>query len=92
MADPTIEKTDDGYRMTDGARSVPISTEDFEDLYFSDPNLNTSQFYRLLTDSVCKNDDQRLNVRGMVEESDLGLNDALRKLQQDIQALPDPTA
>lgn len=91
MADPVFEKLDDGkYQITNGEKVVPITPEDFEDLYFSVEGLAPSYFYRSLTDNCCKDDDQRLAIKEMVENSDLGLNKSLEKLMQDIMALPEP--
>ena len=89
MVDPTFEKTDDGYRITDGTRIVIMTAENFEDLFFAVP-VSPSQFYRLLTDSCCTEDADRVAIREMVEASELGMNAALDKMQAEVAALPEP--
>jgi hypothetical protein len=81
-----IEKLSQGqYRISDGNARVDFDKERYEDLFYAVP-VDTTAFYRLLTESVCETDDERKAMVGMIE----GLGDmekGLQDLQEQIVSL-----
>lgn len=81
-----IEKLgDDAYRISDGDKSVSFDREHYEDLFYAVP-VDTTAFYRLLTEAVCESEQDRTTMVDMIK----GLADmesGLKALQDEIQQL-----
>jgi hypothetical protein len=62
-----IERAAEGtYRISDGERSVELDQERFEDLFYAIP-VDSTSFYRLLTEAVCATDDDRKAMVTMIQ-------------------------
>ena len=79
-----IEKTDGGYRLSAGGDEILLDLERFEDIYYAIP-LNTTGFYRLLTEAIPGNDDERAAMLRMIEGAD-NMDTALQALQDQVLA------
>ena len=79
-----IEKTDQGFRLSAEGDEILLDLERFEDIYYAIP-LNTTGFYRLLTEAIPANDDERAAMLRMIEGAD-NMDTALQALQDQVQA------
>jgi len=81
-----IEKKKDGtYRIFDGKGEVTFPKSRYEDIYYAIP-VDTTAFYRLLTEAVCRTDEERKRMVAMIN----GLKDmdaGLKGLQDQVQKL-----
>lgn len=81
-----IEKTPEGaYRISDAARAVSLDRERYEDLFYAVP-VDTTSFYRLLTESVCETDEDRAAMVSMIEGLD-DMDAGLQALMDQVVAL-----
>jgi hypothetical protein len=81
-----IEKlADDKYRIHDDARSLEFDKEHYEDLFYAVP-VDSTAFYRLLTEAVCETEDERKTMVAMIEALP-DMDSGLKALMDDIAAL-----
>jgi hypothetical protein len=81
-----IEKADSGFRLLTGEKEFLLDTEAYEDLFYAIP-VNSTAFYRLLTEQAAQTEEQRALIVDMlksVPDMDATLND----LQEQIKNLP----
>lgn len=81
-----MEKTEAGFRLSGGGRTFDLDQESYEDLFYAIP-VNTTAFYRLLTEQAARTEEERARVVSMLE-AEPDLDTALNDLQQQIQNLP----
>jgi hypothetical protein len=61
-----IEKTRKGtFRISDGGQAVEFDKERYEDLFYAVP-VDSTAFYRLLTEAVCETEAQRAAMVAMI--------------------------
>ena len=82
-----FEKTEGGYSISDGERSLFVPDEKFPDLYFSVP-IAPTYFFRLLTDDILQTDEDRHTLREMLDAA--GLTAALDSIMEEIQQMDEP--
>ncbi|MHC4779221.1 MAG: hypothetical protein ACYTFG_11660 [Planctomycetota bacterium] len=73
------------YRISDGERSVEFDQERFEDLFYAVP-VDSTAFYRLLTEAVCETEGERGAMVAMIN----GLSDmdsGLKGVQDQVTGL-----
>ncbi|GEM_PF-1394851 len=79
-----IEKTPEGaYRISGGGKAVGFDKEQYEDLFYAVP-LDSTSFYRLLTEAVCRTEDERREMVDMInglEDQEKGLSDLQKQIQ-----------
>ena len=81
-----IEKLEeDHYRISAAGQTIDFDKERYEDLFYAVP-LDTTSFYRLLTESVCETDDDRKTMVSMIE-SLTDMESGLKTLMDQIVAL-----
>ncbi|MHC5037307.1 MAG: hypothetical protein ACYTHM_08340 [Planctomycetota bacterium] len=73
-----IEKLPEGrFRISDGTRNIEFDKASYEDLFYAVP-LDSTALYRLLTEAVCRTDEERNTMVAMIEgqgDMEAGLND-----------------
>ena len=81
-----IERLFEGkYRISNEDRRVEFDQERFEDLFYAVP-VDSTAFYRLLTEAVCETDDERTEMVSMIN----GLSDmdsGLKAVQDGVAGL-----
>ncbi|MHC4599376.1 MAG: hypothetical protein ACYS47_10260 [Planctomycetota bacterium] len=81
-----IERVTEGkYKISDGERNVEFDQERFEDLFYAVP-VDSTAFYRLLTEAVCETEDERTAMVTMIQ----GLPDmesGLKSVQDQVTGL-----
>jgi len=81
-----IEKLgEDLYRISTAENTIDFDKERYEDLFYAVP-LDTTSFYRLLTESVCESEDQRKVMVSMIQSLD-DMESGLKGLMDRIVAL-----
>jgi len=79
-----VERMGDEFKFSAGGDELVIDLETFEDIYFALP-VNTTAFYRLLTEQVAKDDGQREVMVRMINAGG-DMDGTLTALQEKVQA------